>query len=269
MVGTPIGNLGDLSPRAIEALSTADAIICEDTRRTGSLLSHAGIERVPLIVANEHTEFDAVDRVLGLLAAGETVALVSDAGMPVISDPGERLVAAAVAAGVELTVVPGPTAVSSAIALSGLPTQRWVFEGFLPRKGAVRAERLLDLADERRAIVLYEAPHRAERTLNDLSNILGPDRAVSVARELTKLHEQVWRGTLAESVIWAADGLKGELVFVIEGAPPTEPPTDDLVQQELRDAIGAGASKRDAVAEVSQRLGVAKNHVYDLTTGLD
>jgi len=268
VVGTPIGNLGDLSPRAIEALSAADAIVCEDTRRTGSLLSHAGVQKVPLIVANEHTEFDAVDRVVGLLGSGQTVALVSDAGMPVISDPGERLVAAAVEAGAEITVVPGPTAVSSALALSGLPAQRWVFEGFLPRKGAARAERLLELANERRTIVVYEAPHRAERTLNDLSNMLGPERTVAVARELTKLHEEVWRGTLADAVRWAAEGVKGELVFVIEGAAPAEPPTDDIVQQELREAIGAGASKRDAVSEVSQRLGIAKNRVYDLTTEL-
>jgi len=221
-----------------------------------------------MIVANEHTEFDVVERVLSHLVAGETIALVSDAGMPVISDPGERLVAAAAAAGFDITVVPGPTAVSSALALSGLPAQRWVFEGFLPRKGSARAERLLELADERRTIVVYEAPHRAERTLNDLSNILGPDRSVAVARELTKLHEEVWRGTLADAVAWAAEGIKGELVFVIEGAAPAEPPTDDLVQQELREAIGAGASKRDAIAEVSQRLGVAKNRVYDLTTEL-
>lgn len=269
VVGTPIGNLGDLSPRGAEALLSADAIACEDTRRTGTLLKHVGASGTPMIVANEHTELEAADKVLDRLAQGETVALVTDAGMPAISDPGERLVAAVVAAGHVITVVPGPTAVSSALAASGLPTARFVFEGFIPRKGAARSERLLVLQNEPRTIVIYEAPHRAERTLNDLANVLGPERRVAVAREITKMHEEVWRGTLADAVEWVAAGVKGEMVFVIEGAPPAEAATDDSIQAELRAAIAEGESKRDAVANVAERLGVGKNRAYDLANDLD
>lgn len=268
VVGTPIGNLGDLSPRAAEALRTADAIACEDTRRTGTLLKHIGVSGIPMIVSNEHTELEAAEKVLDRLAQGQTVAVVSDAGMPAISDPGERLVAAAVEAGYVITIVPGPTAVSSALAASGLPTARFVFEGFLPRKGAARAERLLALQGEPRTVVVYEAPHRAERTLNDLANVLGPERRVAVARELTKLHEEVWRGALGAAVKWAAAGVKGELVFVIDGAPPPAEATDDSIQAELRAAIASGESKRDAVANVADRLGVGKNRAYDLANDL-
>jgi len=269
LVGTPIGNLGDLSPRAIEALKAADAIACEDTRRTGRLLQHAGVDSPRLLVVNDQNETDAAEGLVNLLDAGHDVALVTDAGMPGISDPGERVVAAVLAAGHDVTVVPGPTAVSAALVASGLPTARYVFEGFLPRKGPARTQRLLDLATEPRTVVLYEAPHRAERTLNDLANIFGPERRVAVARELTKLHEQVWRGTLADSVTWAADAIKGELVFVIEGARPAEPASDDEVMAELRTAIADGESKRDAVAAVADRLGVGKNRAYDLVNRIE
>lgn len=268
VVGTPLGNLGDLSPRAAEALSTAHLIACEDTRRTGKLLTHIGVSAIPLIVCNEHTEASAAERVVNELGAGHTVALVSDAGMPVISDPGERVVRAVIDAGFTVTVVPGPTAASAALAASGLPVRRYVFEGFLPRKGAERAERLLGLRDEQRAVVVYEGPHRAERTLNDLANVLGPDRRVAIGRELTKLHEQFWRGSLAESVAWAAEGLKGELVFVIEGAPPPDAATDDAIRAELRQAISSGESTRDAVSGVAEKLGVGRNRAYDLATDL-
>lgn len=269
LVGTPIGNLGDLSPRAIEALKAADAIACEDTRRTGRLLQHAGVDSPRLLVVNDQNEVDAAEGLVRLLDAGHSVALVTDAGMPGISDPGERVVAAVLAAGHDVTVVPGPTAVSSALVASGLPTARYVFEGFLPRKGAARTERLLELAAEPRTIVMYEAPHRAERTLNDLANIFGPERRVAVGRELTKLHEQIWRGTLDDAVTWAAQAIKGELVFVIDGARPAGPATDDEVMEELRTAIAEGDSKRDAVAAVAGRLGVGKNRAYDLVNRLD
>lgn len=268
VVGTPLGNLGDLSPRAAQALIAAKLIACEDTRRTGKLLNHIGASGTSMVVCNEHTEAEAAERVVAELGAGNMVALVSDAGMPVISDPGERVVRAAVEAGYVVTVVPGPTAVSAALATSALPVERYVFEGFLPRKGAARSERLLALQGERRAVVLYEGPHRAERTLNDLSNVLGPDRRVSIARELTKLHEQIWRGSLGEAVAWAADGLKGELVFVVEGAPAPEAATDDAIRNELRQAISSGESTRDAVSGVSERLGVPRNRAYDLATEL-
>ena len=199
LVGTPIGNLGDLSPRAVDELAAADAICCEDTRRTGRLLQHAGVERRPLVVVNDHTEVSAIAGVLERLSRGERVAVVTDAGMPGISDPGERLVRAAVAAGHIVEVVPGPSAAVTALVASGLATGRYAFEGFLPRKGSGRSGRLAEIAVERRTTVLYEAPHRVARTLADLAGACGPDRRVAIARELTKLHEEVWRGSLGDA----------------------------------------------------------------------
>jgi 16S rRNA (cytidine1402-2'-O)-methyltransferase len=265
LVGTPIGNLGDLSPRAVEALTRADAVCCEDTRRSGKLFAHAGIPRPPLIVVNDHTENREVGRVLDRLGRGETVAVVSDAGMPGISDPGERLVRAAVRDGHTVEVVPGPSAALSALVVSALPASRFVFEGFLPRKGAVRAERLAALAGERRTVVVYEAPHRVARTLTDLVAACGPHRRVAVARELTKLHEEVWRGTLAEAAAWATDREPpGEIVLVVDGAPEEPPPDDDALTVALRERLAAGSSPRDAAAAVAATFGVAKRRAYDL-----
>ena len=265
LVGTPIGNLGDLAPRAAEALAGADAVCCEDTRRTGKLLSLAGIERRPLVVVNEHTEDREIPRVLARLARGERVALVSDAGMPGISDPGERLVAAAVAAGHPVEVVPGPSASLAALVVSGLPAGRFVFEGFLPRKGAGRTERLAAVAHEPRTTVLYEAPHRLARTLGDLAAACGEDRRVVVARELTKLHEEVWRGTLAGAVAWAGERQPpGEMVIVLAGAPAAAAPDDDDVLAALRDELAAGATARDAARSVATRLAVPRRRAYDL-----
>ncbi|HEY7073654.1 MAG TPA: 16S rRNA (cytidine(1402)-2'-O)-methyltransferase [Acidimicrobiales bacterium] len=265
LVGTPIGNLGDLAPRAAEALAGADAVCCEDTRRTGKLLSLAGIERRPLVVVNEHTEAREIPRVLARLDRGERVALVSDAGMPGISDPGERLVAAAVAAGHPVEVVPGPSASLAALVVSGLPAGRFVFEGFLPRKGAGRSERLAAVAAEPRTCVLYEAPHRLARTLADLAAACGDDRPVVVARELTKLHEEVWRGTLAEAHAWAAERQPpGEMVIVLAGAPAAAPPGDEDVLAALRDELDAGATTRDAAKAVAERLSVPRRRAYDM-----
>jgi 16S rRNA (cytidine1402-2'-O)-methyltransferase len=265
LVGTPIGNLGDLTPRAAEALAGADAVCCEDTRRTGKLLSLAGIERRPLVVVNEHTEGREIPRVLDRLARGERVALVSDAGMPGISDPGERLVAAAVAAGHPVEVVPGPSASLAALVVSGLPAGRFVFEGFLPRKGAGRSERLAAVAAEPRTCVLYEAPHRLARTLADLAAACGDDRRVVVARELTKLHEEVWRGILGEAHAWAAEHRPpGEMVIVLAGAPAAAPPGDEDVLAALRDELEAGATTRDAARAVAERLSVPRRRAYDM-----
>ncbi len=266
LVGTPIGNLGDLSPRAIEALAVADAICCEDTRRTGRLLQHAGVERKsPLILVNEHTEAREVDGVLARLAGGERVAVVSDAGMPGISDPGEGLVRAAVDAGHVVEVVPGPSAALAALVASGLPTGRFVFEGFLPRKGSGRTERLAAVAAEPRTVVVYEAPHRLPRTLADLASICGDGRPVAVARELTKLHEEVWRGTLEEAAAWAAERPpRGEIVLVLDGAPEAPPPGDDVLVEALSAALAAGSSARDAARAVAARLGVPRRHAYAL-----
>ncbi len=265
LVGTPIGNLGDLSPRAVEALRAADALCCEDTRRTGRLLAHAGVPRLPLVVVNEHTEDREIPGVLARLARGERVALVSDAGMPAISDPGERLVARAVAAGHAVEVVPGPSAALAALVVSGLPAGRFVFEGFLPRKGAGRGERLAAVAGERRTTILYEAPHRLARTLADLAGACGPDRRVVVARELTKLHEEMWRGTLAGAAAWATEREPpGEMVLVLAGAPAPTPPTDADVIAALEAELAAGASARDAAKAVAARLDVPRRRAYDL-----
>lgn len=199
LVGTPIGNMGDLSPRAARELAAADVIACEDSRRTGRLLELAGLARRPMLVINDHTEGARTGEVLARLGSGERVAVVTDAGMPGISDPGERLVRAAAAAGFRVEVVPGPSALLAALVASGLPTGRFAFEGFLARKGSARRERLDELAGEQRTVVLFEAPHRLARTLADLAQAFGGDRRVAVCRELTKLHEEIWRGSLAEA----------------------------------------------------------------------
>ena len=269
LVGTPIGNLGDLTPRAAEALGSADAICCEDTRRTRRLLQHAGVERPRLIVVNDHTEAREVPGVVARLGRGERVAVVSDAGMPGISDPGERLVRAAVAAGHAVEVVPGPSAALAALVTSGLPAGRFVFEGFLPRKGSGRTERLGAVAAEPRTVVLYEAPHRLARTVADLVEACGPERRVAVARELTKLHEEVWRGSLGDALAWVrAAAPRGEIVLVLEGAPAAGPPDDSALVDALRDELRAGATARDAARAVAARLGVPRRRVYDLATRL-
>jgi 16S rRNA (cytidine1402-2'-O)-methyltransferase len=269
LVGTPIGNLADLSPRAVEALSAADAICCEDTRRTGRLLQHFGVERVPLVVVNEHTERRSVDAVLRRLAKGERVVVVSDAGMPGIADPGERLVQAAVAAGHEVEVVPGPSAAISAAVVSGLPVGRFTFEGFLPRTGSGRRERVADVAVERRTVVLYEAPHRLARTLTDLVTACGGDRRVALCRELTKLHEEVWRGTLAAALARTAEvEPRGEYVIVLDGAPADEPAGDEQLLVALQARIDAGDSAKDAAAAVAAQCNVPKRRAYALAITL-
>jgi 16S rRNA (cytidine1402-2'-O)-methyltransferase len=269
LVGTPIGNLGDLSPRAVEALQAADAICCEDTRRTGRLLQHAGVARKPLIVVNDHTEVQATDGVLARLAAGDRVAVVTDAGMPGISDPGERLVQAALEAGHGVEVVPGPSAAVTALVVSGLPAGRFVFEGFLPRKGSGRTERLASVASERRTVVLYEAPHRLARTLADLAGVCGGERRVAIGRELTKLHEETWRGTLAGALTWVAEREpRGELVVVLDGAAPLEAPSDSQVEAAVLAKLESGATARDAAAAVAAELGVPKRAVYALVVRL-
>jgi 16S rRNA (cytidine1402-2'-O)-methyltransferase len=269
LVGTPIGNRGDLSPRAVEALASASLICCEDTRRTGRLLQHAGIHAERLRTVNDHTEVRAIADVLRRIAAGERVAVVTDAGMPGISDPGERLVRAAVAEGCVVEVVPGPSAVIAGLVTSGLPTGRFVFEGFLPRKGAARTERLAALAREERTVVLYEAPHRVARTLADLAAACGGERRIAVARELTKLHEEVWRGTLDDAVEWAgADRPRGELVLTLAGAPPAEAPGDAEVEAALREVLASGASARDAATEVASTLDVPRKRAYRIAIAL-
>jgi len=261
LVATPLGNLGDLQPRAVKALAEADVIACEDTRVTGKLLSLAGVPHRPLLAVHAHNEAAMVEVVLGRLARGETVAVVTDAGLPGISDPGERLVRAAADAGHPVSVVPGPSAGVAALVVSGLPTGRWVFEGFLPRKGRERGERLASVAAEARTTVLYEAPHRLRATLADLVAACGPDRRVALVRELTKLHEEVWRGTLGEAAALERTP-RGEYVVVVDGAPTAEA-TDADVDRALTGWLAGGADRRTAVAEVAAALGVPKRRVYD------
>jgi 16S rRNA (cytidine1402-2'-O)-methyltransferase len=269
LVGTPIGNLGDLSPRALEALHQAVVVACEDTRRTGRLLSHFGISSPTYIVVNEHTEGDAAERVLGHVQRGEVVVLVSDAGMPGVSDPGEYLVAQAIAAGITIEVVPGPSAVLHALVASGLTTSRFVFEGFLPRKGSGRALRLRELVDERRTAILFEAPHRLQKTLVDLAEVCGGERRIVLARELTKLHEELWRGSLAEAIARCEDvDPRGEYVLVLDGAPPVAEATEEEIREAVELALGRGLSKKDAAAEVAELFAVARNRVYEIAIAL-
>jgi len=266
LVATPIGNLGDLAPRAVEVLAHTGLICCEDTRRTGLLLRHAGIRAERLAVCNDHTEMHCIADVLRVLGGGRDVAIVSDAGTPGISDPGARVVRAVIDAGGAVSAVPGPSAAIMAITISGLATDRFVFEGFIPRKGGDRTARLAEIASERRTTVIYEAPHRVLRTLDDLRAACGDDRMIVVTRELTKLHEEVVRGPLGTIDIGAP---RGEYVLVLDGAPSDDrPATDNEVRDALRAALGRGVSKRDAATSVAKSTGRPKREVYDLAIAL-
>ncbi len=270
VVGTPIGNLGDLSPRAVRALGAADVIYCEDTRHSRKLLTHAGIVGTSLRSLHEHNEHDRVEEVLGAVREGRTVAIVSDAGMPVISDPGWLVVAAAARDGLTVTVVPGPSAALTALVASGLPTDRFVFEGFLPRAGKQRRQRLAAIAGEVRTTVLFEAPGRTAATLRDLAEVCGGERPVAVARELTKLHEEIWRGSLADGAMWASSGqVRGEVVLVLGGAedPVAAAVSDEVLTAALSERLASGERTRGVVDEVAKQFGVARRRVYELALG--
>jgi 16S rRNA (cytidine1402-2'-O)-methyltransferase len=270
LVATPIGNLGDLSPRAVEALAGADVIACEDTRHSRKLLHHAGITSRRLLAVHAHNEQEQAARLVQEMANGAVVAFVTDAGTPGISDPGERLVAAAVEAHIDVEVVPGPAAVIAALVVSGLPTARFCFEGFLPRKGKDRSQRLTEIANEPRTTVVYEAPHRLAATVDDLANACGGGRGIAIARELTKKFEEVWRGTLNEAAARVKEtDAKGEYVLVIEGAPPPPPPTEEVIEAELRARRTTGLSTRDVVTQVASDLGVGRRLVYEVAKRLD
>jgi len=269
LIGTPIGNLGDLSPRAVEELARADVVACEDSRRTGRLLQHAGVSARALLVVNDHNEAQRVGDVLTRLARGERVAVVTDAGMPGISDPGERLVRAAARDGHTIEVVPGPSAAIAALVASGLPTARFVFEGFLSRKAGARRQRLAELVDDERTLVFYEAPHRLAATLTDLCAVLGAWRRVAVARELTKLHEEIWRGHLNEAAAWAAETPpRGEIALVVQGALPPGPADEAAVEAAVQARLDAGDSARDAATPVAADLGVPKRQAYAVANRL-
>jgi 16S rRNA (cytidine1402-2'-O)-methyltransferase len=264
VVGTPIGNLDDLTPRAREVLAAADVIAAEDTRRTQGLLSRIGVE-AKLIAYHEHNEEKRVDELLERLAAGVDVALVSDAGTPLISDPGWRLVRAARAAGFDIVPVPGPSAVIAALSAGGLPTDRFVFEGFLPRRDGARADRLRELARERRTIVLYEAVHRLGETLAALAEHFGGDREAVLARELTKVHEQLRAGSLADLMAQLDAGipLLGEFVILVAGNPAEES-ADETRAREIYAVLCAELDRNKALQLTATLTGQPRNALYKL-----
>lgn len=263
VVATPIGNLEDLSPRAARVLREADLVLAEDTRRTGRLLAHVHSE-VHQRSLHEHNERDRIEEILALLRAGQRIVLVSDAGTPGVSDPGYRLLAACTAAGIRIEPIPGPSAVLAALVVSGLPTDRVTFDGFLPRKGAARRERLAELALEQRTAVLFAAPHRVAADLRDLAEACGTDRRAVICRELTKLHEEVLHGTLATLAEQAAAGLRGEVTLVVAGAEPAHADAPTVAEQVDRVGalVSAGARTKQAVAEVAGATGASKRELY-------
>jgi 16S rRNA (cytidine1402-2'-O)-methyltransferase len=267
VVATPIGNLGDLSPRAADVLRGADLVLAEDTRHTGRLLAHVG-SGAPQRSLHEHNERARVDEVVERIAAGAHVALVTDAGTPLVSDPGLVLVRACIAAGLPVVPVPGASAVLAALVASGLASDRVAFDGFLPRRGRARTQRLAELGDEPRTFVLFLSPHRADEDLADLAEACGDDRPAALCRELTKLHEEVRRGTLGELRDSVVDGVRGEVTLVVAGAPEPEPVTVD--EDELLAAVDAlvagGLSTRDAVARVAQERGLRRRDLYATVT---
>jgi 16S rRNA (cytidine1402-2'-O)-methyltransferase len=264
VVGTPIGNVDDLSPRARDVLAKADVIAAEDTRHTRGLLSRIGVES-RLIAYHEHNEAERVPALLEQLMGGKSIALVSDAGTPLISDPGWRLVNAAQSAGIAVVPIPGPCAAIAALSAAGLPTDHFVFEGFLPRRESARAARLQSLRGEQRTIVLYEAVHRIAETLEALREAFGADRRAAIARELTKTHEQIATGTLAELAdqLDASIPLLGELVIVVAGAAAAAP--DESEARRVYELLAAELAPDKALKLTAAVTGVSRNVLYRLT----
>jgi len=266
LAATPLGDVRDASPRLVEALATADVVAAEDTRRLRALAAALGVTLSGRVVSF----YDAVEsaRLPGLLAelrAGATVLLVTDAGMPSVSDPGFRMVAACVAEDLPVTCLPGPSAVTTALALSGLPCDRFCFEGFPPRKPGERRRWLESLVHEPRTVVFFESPHRLAGTLSDAVAVLGPDRRAAVCRELTKTYEEVRRGPLAELAEWAAEGVRGEITVVLAGAEPSPAGEADLpaLVAEVERRVAAGARLKDAAGEVAAEAGMSRKVLYD------
>ena len=265
VVGTPIGNLGDLSPRAVQALETCDFIAAEDTRVTLKLLNHFDI-RKPLVSYHEHNRFEMSPRIVERLLGGESCALVTDAGMPAISDPGEDLVRLCHEKGVRVESVPGPTAFATAMAISGMPSGRFTFEGFLSVNKVSRAEHISDIVNERRTMIFYEAPHKLAATLRDLADALG-DRELAIVREITKIHEQVIRTTLCEAAQrYSQEKLKGEIVLVIAGAPPEKEENMTLEQaaEYAAELVGDGGPPSEAARRAAKVSGLKKGDIYKL-----
>ncbi|MGA5112729.1 16S rRNA (cytidine(1402)-2'-O)-methyltransferase [Streptomyces pseudogriseolus] len=266
LAGTPIGDISDAPPRLAEELAGADVVAAEDTRRLRRLTQALGVTPKGRVVSYfEGNEAARTPELVEELAGGARVLLVTDAGMPSVSDPGYRLVAAAVEQDIRVTAVPGPSAVLTALALSGLPVDRFCFEGFLPRKAGERLGRLREVADERRTLVYFEAPHRLDDTLAAMTEVFGAARRAAVCRELTKTYEEVRRGPLAELAAWAAEGVRGEITVVVEGAPdkgPEEIDDAELVRR-VRVREEAGERRKEAIAAVAAEAGLPKRQVFD------
>jgi len=268
VVATPIGNLADLSDRARAALAEADLVAAEDTRHTGALLKAMGLA-TPLLSLHEHNESRRVPALLARLAQGERVALVSDAGTPLLSDPGYELVRAAIAAGFEVSAIPGPSAITAALAVAGLPTDRFCFEGFLPARERERRAALEALAHERRTLVFFEAPHRIAAALADSAAVLGPDREAAVARELTKAHETIYRGTLQELAARAeteANFARGEITLVVRGAAPAAPSVDERLLRRTVELLSKELPPGRVAAVAAQLTGATRAAAYALVT---
>ncbi|WP_275464317.1 16S rRNA (cytidine(1402)-2'-O)-methyltransferase [Streptomyces noursei] len=266
LAGTPIGDVADAPPRLAAELAAADVIAAEDTRRLRRLTQALDVQPVGRIVSYfEGNEAARTPELADALAGGARVLLVTDAGMPSVSDPGYRLVAAAVERDIKVTAVPGPSAVLTALAVSGLPVDRFCFEGFLPRKAGERLSRLREVADERRTLVYFEAPHRLDDTLAAMAEVFGADRRAAVCRELTKTYEEVRRGGLGELAAWAAEGVRGEITVVVEGAPESGPGELDAAElvRRVRVREEAGERRKEAIAAVAADAGLPKREVFD------
>jgi 16S rRNA (cytidine1402-2'-O)-methyltransferase len=261
VVATPIGNMADITLRAVRVLGDVDLVAAEDTRTTRKLLSHHGI-KTPLISYHDHNEALRTPELLHRIENGQSIAIVSEAGTPSISDPGYRLIREAISAGISVEPVPGPSALLAAVVVSGLPSDAFVFEGFLPRRAGERRRRLDELAAERRTLVFFEAPHRLDKTLADMLEVLG-DRQVALCRELTKIHEEVRRGLLSELVSeLQRRPVKGELVLVVEGAMEVAGDMDAAVTETV-ELVASGQSVREATRAVAEQRGVARRALYD------
>ena len=263
---TPMGNVGDASARLVAAIQQADVIAAEDTRKFMNLSSRLGVRFNAQLVSHfEANEAGRVGQLLDSVAAGNLVLVVSDAGMPQVSDPGYRLAVAAIESGIDYQVLPGPSAVLTALLLSGLPADRFCFEGFLPRKSGDRVRALTQLAHEPRTMIFFEAPHRLAKTLNDMAEVFGPDRIAAVAREMTKTYEEVIRGSLQELNVWAAGEIKGEITLVLAGSNSTAASEMSLAELVtlVQEEVAAGASMKDAAAAVSREFGRSKRDVYE------
>ncbi|MBN3929011.1 16S rRNA (cytidine(1402)-2'-O)-methyltransferase [Streptomyces verrucosisporus] len=266
LAGTPIGDTADAPPRLAAELEEADIVAAEDTRRLRRLTQALGVRISGRVVSYfEGNEAARTPELADALSEGSRVLLVTDAGMPSVSDPGYRLVAAAVERGIRVTAVPGPSAVLTALALSGLPVDRFCFEGFLPRKAGERLGRLREAAGERRTLVYFEAPHRLAAALAAMAEAFGADRRAAVCRELTKTYEEVRRGTLGELAAWAEEGVRGEITVVVEGAPAEAPGAVDAAELVRRVAVreAAGERRKEAIAEVAREAGLPKREVFD------